>query len=69
MFKENMEFDYLKRELKVDDSFVQTAINESKKDVETIMQESIKKIHVHFDAINKKVKLLDDIKDDINLEF
>lgn len=69
IFKENLDFNYLKRELKKDDSFVKTSLYDSNNEVSLIMEESIQKIHVNFDTINKKVRLLDEIKASIDLKF
>ncbi|MDA7816707.1 dynamin family protein [Sulfurimonas sp.] len=69
MFKENLDFEYLKRELQRDNSFVVSDLSESNKELLDTVKESMKKIHVNFDEINDKVRLLDDIKEFIDTEF
>ena len=61
-FKENLDFYYLKRELKKDDNFVNTAINNYVKDISNVSKESITKIYINFSEINEKVISLDRIK-------
>jgi len=69
MFKEHVDFNYLKREFQKDDSFIKADSNDCKKEMSLVMQDSIKKIHRNFEAINNKVKLLDEIKSSVNLEL
>lgn len=69
MFKENLDYEYLKRELRVGDSFVRASVNEYNKKISSAMDESSVKIHINFDTINAKVKLLDEIKDSIEVGF
>ena len=69
MFKENLDFEYLKREFKVGDSFIKSNANECKNEMQVVMNESISTIHKKFDAINDKVKLLDEIKFSIDTVF
>jgi len=69
IFKENLDFNYIKRELEKDDSFLKTSFDNYKKEVSDISSISINKIHTDFNTVNKKVKLLDDIKSSIYLIF
>ena len=69
IFKENLNFEYLKRELMLGDSFIRASVNEYDKEVSKVVDISTAKIHTYFDSINSKVKLLDSIKSDINTKF
>lgn len=69
IFKEHLNFEYLKRELQNNDSFVKSNSNECKLEFSLVLKESIEKIHKNFENINIKVRLLDDIKSNIDLEF
>jgi len=60
-FKENLDFEYLKRELRVDDSFVNSALQTYDKDLAKLLDESVEKIKVKFSLIDHKVKDLDNI--------
>ena len=48
---------------------MRASINDYNKEVLEVVNESVIKIHTHFDTINEKVKLIDEIKSNINLEF
>jgi len=61
-FKENLDFEYLKRELRIDDSFINTAILNYSKGVNITSKEAIKYIKIKFNLLNDKVKYLEDIK-------
>ena len=69
MFKENLNYEYFKRELRVGDSFVRLSIQEYNNETASIVEKSVQKIHGHFDSINTKVRLLDEIKDSVDINF
>ena len=61
-FKENLDFDYLKRELQKGNSFVKSALDNYLKEISNASKESITNIDTSFGGINEKVKSLDYIK-------
>lgn len=61
-FKENLEFESIKRELQKNDSFINSALHVYSKEILEANEESIEKIHVNFGDINAKVRFLDDVK-------
>jgi len=69
IFKENLDFEYLKREFQNSDSFVKLYLRKYNTEVESVVEKSISKIRNNFDNLNDKVRLLDDIKSDINTLF
>ena len=61
IFQENLDFEYLKRQLRANDSFVEALSQSYKKELSLTSQESMQKIKQKFDAIDERVKGLDKI--------
>jgi len=64
-FKENLDFNYLKREFQKDDSFIKASLLEYSKNTLILTDKVLIKMQKLSDNISEKINNLDEIKDDV----